>query len=53
MATLTKPPMTLARMADSTELPPYIVFNSLRTSLLLNIFLSFEVGIAHANANFK
>ena len=26
MATLTKPPMTLARMADSTELPPYIVF---------------------------
>ena len=27
--------------------------NSLSASLLLNIFLSFEVGIAHANANFK
>ena len=29
------------------------VFNSLSASLLLNIFLSFEVGIAHAIANFK
>ena len=28
-------------------------FNSLSASLLLNIFLSFEVGIAHAIANFK
>ena len=27
--------------------------NSLGASLLLNIFLSFEVGIAHAIANFK
>ena len=27
--------------------------NSLSDSLLLNIFLSFEVGIAHAIANFK
>ena len=27
--------------------------NSLNASLLLNIFLSFEVGIAHAIANFK
>ena len=27
--------------------------NSLSASLLLNIFLSFEVGIAHAIANFK
>ena len=29
------------------------LFNSLSASLLLNIFLSFEVGIAHAIANFK
>ena len=29
------------------------VFNSLSASFLLNIFLSFEVGIAHAIANFK
>ena len=29
------------------------VINSLSASLLLNIFLSFEVGIAHAIANFK
>ena len=28
-------------------------FNSLSASLLLNISLSFEVGIAHAIANFK
>ena len=28
-------------------------FNSLSASLLLNIYLSFEVGIAHAIANFK
>ena len=28
-------------------------FNSLSASLLLNILLSFEVGIAHAIANFK
>ena len=28
-------------------------FNSLSAALLLNIFLSFEVGIAHAIANFK
>ena len=28
-------------------------FNSLSASLLLNIFLSFEVGIAHAIANIK
>ena len=28
-------------------------FNSLSASLLLNIFLSFEVGIAHAIANFN
>ena len=27
--------------------------DSLSASLLLNIFLSFEVGIAHAIANFK
>ena len=27
--------------------------NSLSASLVLNIFLSFEVGIAHAIANFK
>ena len=27
--------------------------NSFSASLLLNIFLSFEVGIAHAIANFK
>ena len=27
--------------------------NSLSAALLLNIFLSFEVGIAHAIANFK
>ena len=27
--------------------------NSLSASLLLNIFLPFEVGIAHAIANFK
>ena len=27
--------------------------NSLSASLLLNIFLSFEVGFAHAIANFK
>ena len=27
--------------------------NSLNASLLLNIFISFEVGIAHAIANFK
>ena len=31
----------------------YDIFNSLSASLLLNIFLSFEVGIAHAIANFK
>ena len=31
----------------------FYVFNSLSASLLLNIFLSFEVGIAHAIANFK
>ena len=30
-----------------------ILFNSSSASLLLNIFLSFEVGIAHAIANFK
>ena len=30
-----------------------ISINSLSASLLLNIFLSFEVGIAHAIANFK
>ena len=30
-----------------------IMFNSSSASLLLNIFLSFEVGIAHAIANFK
>ena len=30
-----------------------IYINSLSASLLLNIFLSFEVGIAHAIANFK
>ena len=30
-----------------------ILVNSLSASLLLNIFLSFEVGIAHAIANFK
>ena len=29
------------------------IINSLGASLLLNIFLSFEVGIAHAIANFK
>ena len=29
------------------------LLNSLSASLLLNIFLSFEVGIAHAIANFK
>ena len=29
------------------------IVNSLSASLLLNIFLSFEVGIAHAIANFK
>ena len=29
------------------------ILNSLSASLLLNIFLSFEVGIAHAIANFK
>ena len=29
------------------------LINSLSASLLLNIFLSFEVGIAHAIANFK
>ena len=29
------------------------IINSLSASLLLNIFLSFEVGIAHAIANFK
>ena len=32
---------------------PPTPFNSLSASLLLNIFLSFEVGIAHATANFK
>ena len=31
----------------------YVVINSLSASLLLNIFRSFEVGIAHAIANFK
>ena len=31
----------------------FMHFNSLSASLLLNIFLSFEVGIAHAIANFK
>ena len=30
-----------------------IALNYLSASLLLNIFLSFEVGIAHAIANFK
>ena len=30
-----------------------LILNSLSASLLLNIFLSFEVGIAHAIANFK
>ena len=30
-----------------------LALNSLSASLLLNIFLSFEVGIAHAIANFK
>ena len=30
-----------------------LFINSLSASLLLNIFLSFEVGIAHAIANFK
>ena len=30
-----------------------VVVNSLSASLLLNIFLSLEVGIAHAIANFK
>ena len=30
-----------------------LAINSLSASLLLNIFLSFEVGIAHAIANFK
>ena len=29
------------------------IMNSLSASLLLNIFLSFEVGIAHAVANCK
>ena len=32
---------------------PSANINSLSASLLLNIFLSFEVGIAHAIANFK
>ena len=31
----------------------HVALNSLSASLLLNIFLSFEVGIAHAIANFK
>ena len=31
----------------------HVSINSLSASLLLNIFLSFEVGIAHAIANFK
>ena len=30
-----------------------VMVNSLSASLLLNIFFSFEVGIAHAIANFK
>ena len=30
-----------------------LYINSLSASLLLNIFLSFEAGIAHAIANFK
>ena len=30
-----------------------VLLNSLSASLLLNIFLSFEVGIAQAIANFK
>ena len=29
------------------------IINSLTASLLLNIFISFEDGIAHAIANFK
>ena len=37
-------------MGDVTQ---FALFNSLSASLLLNIFLSFEVGIAHAIANFK
>ena len=35
------------------ENPSDMVNISLSASLLLNIFLSFEVGIAHAIANFK
>ena len=37
----------------SIELRLASYLNSLSASLLLNIFLSFEVGIAHAIANFK
>ena len=40
-------------MDEDDECIPEASFNSLSASLLLNIFLSFEVGIAHAIANFK
>ena len=36
-----------------TAVQSHMALNSLSASLLLNIFLSFEVGIAHAIANFK
>ena len=47
-----------AECIDLTSTPtqcsePNRPVNSLSASLLLNIFLSFEVGIAHAIANFK
>ena len=38
-------------ITTNVDLPDFN--NSLSASLLLNIFLSFEVGIAHAIANFK
>ena len=45
---------TNAWVITMTNLPNSIrLINSLSASLLLNIFLSFEVGIAHAIANFK
>ena len=44
--------ISLFNMCTTSE-PQEWHFNSLSASLLLNIFLSFEVGIAHAIANFK
>ena len=44
---------TMIRTNDFGIISAELFVNSLSASLLLNIFLSFEVGIAHAIANFK